>query len=52
MARALRFGAVVALPRSTPPAMLAKVIQKLLSPPKKATKAKPAQRTQGPPAKS
>jgi hypothetical protein len=52
MARALRFGAVVALPRSTPPAMLAKVIQKLLSPPKKASKPKPAHRTQGPPAKN
>jgi len=52
MARALKAGAVIALPRSTPPATLAKVIQKLLTPPKKPVKAKAAHRSQGPPAKS
>jgi DNA-binding NarL/FixJ family response regulator len=52
MARALKAGAVIALPRSTPPATLAKVIQKLLSPPKKAAKPKKPHRTQGPPAKN
>jgi len=51
MARALKAGAVIALPRSTPPARLANVIQKLLSPPK-TTKPKRPLRSQGPPAKS
>jgi hypothetical protein len=52
MSRALKAGAVIALPRSTPPAMLAKVIQKLLAPPAKAARPKTAHGTQGPPAKS
>jgi hypothetical protein len=34
MARSLKFGATVALPRSTPPVVLAKVIQRLLNPAK------------------
>jgi hypothetical protein len=36
LARAMKAGAVVALPRSTPPATLARVIQRLLNPPKPA----------------
>ena len=34
MARALRAGAAIALPRSTPPATLARLIQQLLAKPK------------------
>jgi hypothetical protein len=52
LARALKAGAVVALPRSTPPAMLARVIQKLLTPPKHTAKPKPVRRRQGPPTKN
>jgi DNA-binding NarL/FixJ family response regulator len=36
LARAMKAGAVVALPRSTPPATLARVIQRLLNPSKPA----------------
>jgi DNA-binding NarL/FixJ family response regulator len=35
MATALRAGAAIALPRSTPPSALARVIQRLLHPPKR-----------------
>ena len=40
MVAALKAGAAVALPRSTPPSTLARVIQKLLHPPKQQTKKK------------
>jgi hypothetical protein len=47
MARALQAGAVVALPRSTPPATLARVIQRLLAPPKHPAKYKAPRRHLG-----
>jgi len=41
LARAMKAGAAVALPRSTPPATLARVIQRLLNPPKPVTPGPP-----------
>jgi hypothetical protein len=38
MVAALKAGAAIALPRSTPASTLARVIQRLLHPPKKPTK--------------